>query len=160
MKEKKSFKIHEAKERPSRPKSVSQKKRTGLESQRLPEPGDPQDAKHNPNKIKTAKKDKRVSSTQSCSEESKSIKQTFMNKGAIPQGTKNEKTINRSGWKGTFNPTVKNSNYLGKMIGMEGSQKAENVKMAKQLRSSNLKGSGNGKSAKDFHPGRTKRKKL
>ena len=38
---KKSFKIHEAKERPSRPKSVSQKKRTGLESQRLPEPGDP-----------------------------------------------------------------------------------------------------------------------
>ena len=78
-----------------------------------------------------AKKDKWVSSTQSYSEESKSIKQTFMNKGVIPQGTKNEKTINRSGWKGTLNPTVKNSNYLGKMTGMEGSQKAENVKMAK-----------------------------
>ena len=54
-----------------------------------------------------------------------------MNIGAVPQGTKNEKTINRSGWKGTLNPTVKNSNYLGKMTGMEGSQKAENVKMAK-----------------------------
>ena len=73
-----------------------------------------------------AKKDKWVSSTQSYSEESKSIKQTFMNKGVIPQGTKNEKTINRSGWKGTFNSAVKDSNYLGKMTRMEGSQKAEN----------------------------------
>ena len=54
-----------------------------------------------------------------------------MNKGAIPQGTKNEKTISRSGWKGTFNPAVKDSNYLGKMTGMEGSQKAEKVKRAK-----------------------------
>ena len=72
-----------------------------------------------------------VSSTQSCSEESESIKQTFMNKGAVPQGTKNEKTMSRSGWKGTFNPAIKDSNYLGKMTGIEGSQKAENVKMAK-----------------------------
>ena len=78
-----------------------------------------------------AKKDKMVSSTQSCSEESESIKQTFMNKGAVPQGTKNEKTMSRSGWKGTFNPAIKDSNYLGKMTGIEGSQKAENVKMAK-----------------------------
>ena len=76
-------------------------------------------------------KDKRVSSTQSCSEESESIKQTFMNKGAVPQGTKNKKTISKSGWKGTFNPIVKVSNYLGKMTRMEGSQKAEKVKRAK-----------------------------
>ena len=54
-----------------------------------------------------------------------------MNKGAVAQGTKNEKTISRSGWKGTFNPAVKDSNYLGKMTRMEGNQKAEKVKMAK-----------------------------
>ena len=78
-----------------------------------------------------ATKDKRVSSTQSCSEESESIKRTFMNKGVVPQGTKNEKTISRSGWKGTFNPAVKDFNYLGKMTRMKGNQKAEKVKMAK-----------------------------
>ena len=78
-----------------------------------------------------ATKDKWVSSTQSCSEELESIKQTFMNKRAVPRGTKNEKTINRSGWKRTFNPTVKDSNYLGKMTRMEGSQKAEKVKKTK-----------------------------
>ena len=72
-----------------------------------------------------------ILSTQSCSEELESIKQTFMNKGVVPQGTKNEKTISRSGWKGTFNPAIKDSNYLGKMTRMEGSQKAENVKRAK-----------------------------
>ena len=54
-----------------------------------------------------------------------------MNKGVVPQGTKNEKTISRSGWKGTFNPAVKDSNYLGKMTRMEGSQKAEKVKRTK-----------------------------
>ena len=54
-----------------------------------------------------------------------------MNKGAIPQGTKNEKTISRSGWKGTFNPVVKVSNYLRKMTRMEGSQKAKRMKRAK-----------------------------
>ena len=48
-----------------------------------------------------------------------------MNKGVVPQGTKNKKTISKSGWKGTFNPIVKVSNYLGKMTRMEGSQKAE-----------------------------------
>ena len=72
-----------------------------------------------------------ILSTQSCSEELESIKQTFMNKGVVPQGTKNEKTMSRSGWKGTFNPAIKDSNYLGKMTRMEGSQKAENVKRAK-----------------------------
>ena len=46
-----------------------------------------------------------------------------MNKGVVPQGTKDEKTINRSGWKRTFNLAVKDSNYLGKMTRMEGSQK-------------------------------------
>ena len=97
----------------------------------MPEPGDPQDAQHNPNKITTAKKDKWVSSAQSCSEESESIKQTFMNKGAIPQGTKDEKTISRSSWKGTFNLAIKDSNYLGKMTRMEGSQRAEKVKRTK-----------------------------
>ena len=47
-----------------------------------------------------------------------------MNKGAVPQGTKDEKTISRSGWKRTFNPAVKDSNYLEKMTRMEGSQKS------------------------------------
>ena len=59
------------------------------------------------------------------------MKQTFMIKGAVPQGTKNEKTISRSGWKGTFNLIVKDSNYLEKMTRMEGSQKTEKVKRAK-----------------------------
>ena len=97
----------------------------------MPEPGDPCDAQHSPNKITTVEKNNWVSSAQSCSEESESIKQTFMNKGAVPQGTKDEKTISRSGWKRTFNPTVKDSNYLGKMTRMEGSQKAKNVKKTK-----------------------------
>ena len=44
-----------------------------------------------------------------------------MNKGVVPQGTKNEEAISRSGWKGTFNPVVENSNYLGKMTRKEGS---------------------------------------
>ena len=97
----------------------------------MPEPGDPWDAQHSPSKITTAEKDKWVLSTQSCSEESKSIKQTFMNKGAVPQGTKNEEAISRSDWKGTFNLVVKDSNYLGKMTRMEGSKKTEKVKKTK-----------------------------
>ena len=44
-----------------------------------------------------------------------------MNKRAVPQGTKNEETISRSDWKGTFNPAVKDSNYLEKMTRVEGS---------------------------------------
>ena len=47
-----------------------------------------------------------------------------MNKRFVLQGTKDKKTINRSGWKKTFNPAVKDSNYLGKMTRMEGSQKS------------------------------------
>ena len=57
-----------------------------------------------------------------------------MNKGAVPQGTKDgkkKKKTSRSGWKRTFNPTIKDSNYLGKMTRMEGSQKAEKVKRTK-----------------------------
>ena len=54
-----------------------------------------------------------------------------MNKGVVPQGTKDKKTINRSGWKRTFNLVVKDSNYLGKMTRMKGSQKAEKVKRTK-----------------------------
>ena len=54
-----------------------------------------------------------------------------MNKGAVPQGTKYGKKKCRSGWKKTFNPTIKGSNYLGKMTRMEGSQKAEKVKRTK-----------------------------
>ena len=38
-----------------------------------------------------------------------------MNKGAVLQGTKNEKIIRRSDWKRTFNLAVKDSNYLGIM---------------------------------------------
>ena len=49
------------------------------------------DAQHSPNKIKMATKDKMILSTQSCSEELESIKQTFMNKGVVPQGTRDEK---------------------------------------------------------------------
>ena len=64
---------------------------TRLGSQRMPEPGDPWDAQHSPNKITMVEKNNWVSSAQSCSEESKSIEQTFMNKGAVPQGTKDEK---------------------------------------------------------------------
>ena len=97
----------------------------------MPEPEDPWDAQHSLNKITTAEKDKRVSSNQSCSEELESIKQTFMNKGALPQGTKNEEAISRSGWKGAFNPAVEDSNYLGKMTRMKGSQKAEKAKRTK-----------------------------
>ena len=63
----------------------------------MPELEDPCDAQYSPNKITTAEKDEWVSSAQSCSEESESIKQTFMNKGAIPQGTKDEKIISRNG---------------------------------------------------------------
>ena len=83
--------------------------------------GDPWDAQHSPNKITTVEEDNWVFSAQSCSEESE---QAFMNKGAVPQGTKDEKTINRSGWQRTFNLAVKDSNYLGKMTRMEGSQKS------------------------------------
>ena len=54
-----------------------------------------------------------------------------MNKGTVPQGTKNEEAISRSSWKGTFNLAVEDSNYLGKMTRMEGSQKAEKVKRTK-----------------------------
>ena len=46
-----------------------------------------------------------------------------MNKGAVPQGTKNEEAINRSGWKGTFNPIVEDSNYLGKRQGWRATKK-------------------------------------
>ena len=83
-----------------------------------------------------------------------------MNKGVVPQGTKNEKTISRSGWKGTFNPAVKDSNYLEKMTRMEGSQKAEKGKKGQIAKISSLRGSWNGKSVRDFQLGRTKRKKL
>ena len=62
------------------------------------------------------------SSTQWCSKESESIKQTFMNKGAVPQGTKNEKIISRSDWKGTFNPAVKDFNYLEIMTARKDNQ--------------------------------------
>ena len=57
-----------------------------------------------------------------------------MNKRAVPQETKDgkkKKKTSRSGWKRTFNPTIKDSNYLGKMTRMEGSQKAEKVKRTK-----------------------------
>ena len=49
----------------------------------------------------------------------------------VPQGTKDEKTISKRGWKRTFNSRVKYSNYLGKMTRMEDSQKAEKVKKTK-----------------------------
>ena len=57
----------------------------------MPEPEDPWDAQHSPNKITTVEKNNWVLSAQSCSEESENIEQTFMNKGVVPQGTKYEK---------------------------------------------------------------------
>ena len=59
-------------------------------SQRMLELGDPWDAQHSPNKITMVEEDNWVFSAQSCSEESE---QAFMNKGAVPQGTKDEKKI-------------------------------------------------------------------
>ena len=46
-----------------------------------------------------------------------------MNKGAVPQGIKNEKIISRSDWKRTFNLAVKDSNYLGIMTARKDNQK-------------------------------------
>ena len=46
-----------------------------------------------------------------------------MNKGVVPQGTKNEKIISRSDWKGTSNPAVKDSNYLRIMTVRKDNQK-------------------------------------
>ena len=46
-----------------------------------------------------------------------------MNKRVVPQGTKNEKTISRSDWKGTFNLAVKDSNYLRIMTVRKDNQK-------------------------------------
>ena len=46
----------------------------------MPEPRDPWDAQHSPNKIATVEKNNWVLSAQSCSEESENIEQTFMNK--------------------------------------------------------------------------------
>ena len=57
----------------------------------MPEPGDLWDAQHYPNKIPTVEEKNWVSSDQSCSEGSESIEQTFMDKGVVPQGTKDEK---------------------------------------------------------------------
>ena len=85
--------------------------------------GDPWDAQRSPNKITMVEKNNWVSSAQSCNEESENIKQTFMNKKAVHKEPMMRKTISRSSWKRTFNPAAKNSNYLGKMTRMEGSQK-------------------------------------
>ena len=60
---KKGFKIHEAKEGPSRPKSVSRKKPNRENWAEIPETARAWDAQHSRNKSKTAMKDKRVSST-------------------------------------------------------------------------------------------------
>ena len=48
-----------------------------------------------------------------------------MDKGAVPQGTKDEKNKkSRSSGKRTFNPAAKDSSYLGKMIRVEDNQKS------------------------------------
>ena len=63
----------------------------GLGSQKMPKSRDLWDAQHYPNKILTVEEKNWVLSEQSCSEGSESIKQTFMDKGVVPQGTKDEK---------------------------------------------------------------------
>ena len=61
----------------------------------------------------------------------KSTEQTFMDKGAVSQGTKDEKNKKKktkkegkSNGKRTFKPAAKDSSYLGKMTRVEGSQKS------------------------------------
>ena len=114
-------------------------KELGQDTQRLPEARDPQrpgilgtcstaniglrQLKRGTTKYKKWRTDISFSSTQWCSKESESIKQIFMNKGAVPQGTKNEKIIRRNNWKRTFNPAVKDSNYLGIMTARKDNQK-------------------------------------
>ena len=69
-------------------------------------------------------------------------------------------TISRSSWKRTFNPATKDSNYLEKMARTEGNQKAEKSEEDQIAKISNLRDLVNGKLAKDFQLGYTKRKKL
>ena len=100
-------------------------KELGRDTQRLPKARDPQVMQDSCCRIETTQeryheiqemKNRDVLlKTHWCSKELESIEQTFMNKGAVPQGIKNEKIIRRSNWKRTFNPTVKDSNYLGIM---------------------------------------------
>ena len=49
-----------------------------------------------------------------------------MDKGAVSQGTKDEKNKKKgkSNGKRTFKPATKDSSYLGKMTRVEGSQKS------------------------------------
>ena len=56
----------------------------------------------------------------------KSTEQTFMDKGVVSQGTKDEKNKKKgkSSGKRTFKPAAKDSSYLGKMTKVEGSQKS------------------------------------
>ena len=49
------------------------------------------DAQHCPNKIPIVEEKNWISNAQLCSEGSESIEQTFMDKEAVPQGTKDEK---------------------------------------------------------------------
>ena len=77
--------------RPGRPESVSQRKRSRGKSGWDPRKCQSPNAQHSPNKIPTVEEKNWVSSAQSCSEGSESIEQTFMDKGAVSQGTKDEK---------------------------------------------------------------------
>ena len=54
-----------------------------------------------------------------------------MNKKAVHKEPMMRKTISKSSWKRTFNLVAKDSNYLGKMTRIEGSQKTEKVKKTK-----------------------------
>ena len=83
-----------------------------------------------------------------------------MNKEVVPQGTKDEKNNKQKQLEENFQPGSKRFQLFGKNDKNGGQPKAEKVKRTKQLRSAAGGDPVNGKLARDFQLGRTKRKKL
>ena len=83
-----------------------------------------------------------------------------MNKGAVTQGTKDEKNNKQKQLEENFQSSSKRFQLFGKNDNNGGQPKVEKMKRTKQLRSAASWDPVNGKSARDFQFGRTKRKKL